>query len=68
MSENESKNDSTSNIDEQINNYTRNDEEKNSGIKNSETMKEGIKIFFLQKKYFISFVLIILNFTLNITK
>ena len=46
MSENESKNDSTSNVDEQINNSARNDEDKNSGIKNSETMKEGIKFFF----------------------
>ena len=49
MSENESKNDSTSNFDEQINNSARNDEDKNSGIKNSETMKEGIKIFFFKK-------------------
>jgi len=40
VSENESKNDSTSNFDEQINNSTRNDEDKNSAIKNSETMKE----------------------------
>jgi len=40
VSENESKNDSTSNVDEQINNSTRNDEDKNSGIKNLETMKE----------------------------
>ena len=67
MSENESKNDSTSNVDEQINNSARNDEDKNSGIKNSETMKEGFKIFF-SKKYFISLVLIILNFPLNTTK
>ena len=32
MSENESKNDSTSNVDEQINNSTTNDEDKNSGM------------------------------------
>merc|ERR1712038_1664113 len=32
VSENESKNDSTSNVDEQINNSTRNDEDKNSGM------------------------------------
>ena len=67
MSENESKNDSTSNFDEQINNSTRNDEDKNSAIKNSETMKEGIKIFF-QNRYFISLILIILNFPNNTTK
>ena len=67
MSENESKNDSTSNVDEQINNSARNDEDKNSGIKNSETMKEGIKIFF-QNRYFISLILIILNFPNNTTK
>ena len=59
MSENEWKNDSTSNFDEQINNSTRNDEDKNSAIKNSETMKEGIKIFF-QNRYFISLILIIM--------
>ena len=66
VSENESKNDSTSNFDEQINNSTRNDEDKNSAIKNSETMKEGIKIFF-QNRYFI-LILIILNFPNNTTK
>ena len=32
MSENEWKNDSTSNVDEQINNSTTNDEDKNSGM------------------------------------